>query len=422
MKNTNYKRIIISLIIILSLVLPVFVTDTVKAHAASKKTVRVATEKQLKSALKNSKVGTIILRTQTYNAITINSKKAKKKNIIIDAPNAVITNKSRFKSIELQNASKYIEAVSGNTITTTAAYAIEVAEGCSIKKLTMPFLMPEYVIRKGASIKSIVLKDEDHISSFDKKTGTLTFETIMEVTSYDDYNCYDCEDDVTDETHPEIYNAILDKSGRTLSYNHMGWQSDYTYEYKYDEDGNCLECSVINEETGLLERTTYRDYDDANNKVSENNKYHYQSYDYGLKYIYDKNGRLSRFISSSDESSEDTEYNYDEKGRVIGEKTDKFWFDNDGKLSSRRSWITKNEYDKNGCLIKSSISYDEGFSYNYTYEYDKNGNLVHYSYLLDDKGMQTSYEYKYEYDEYGNQTEGFYKYEDEWYSMVDYAG
>ena len=422
MKNTNYKKIIISLVMILSIVLPVFITNTVEAHAASKKTVRVATEKQLKSALKNSKVGTIILRTQTYNDITINSKKAKKKNIIIDAPNAVVTNKSKFKSIELQNAAKYIEAVSGNTITTTAAYVLEVAEGCSVKKLIMPYLLPGYIIRKGASIKSIVLKNLKHVSTFDKKTRTLSFETTGTWTSYD-YTYYgDDGDDVISEEYPEIYTAILDKSGRTLSYNYMGWQSDYTYEYKYDKNGNCTECRVTNEENGLLERTTYYDYDDGNNKVSENNEHSYHPYDYGVKYIYDKQGRLSEVISSSEEYSEETEYNYDEKGRVIGECTNKFWFENDGRLSSRRSWITKNEYDKNGNLVKSIISYDEGFSYNYFYEYDKEGNLVHYTNILDDKGMQSTYEYKYVFDEYGNQKEVFYKYEDEWYNMADYAG
>ena len=423
MKNTNYKKIIISLIIILSLVLPVLATNTIKAQAASKKTVRVATEKQLKSALKNSKVGTIILRTQTYNAITINSKKAKKKNIIIDAPNAVVTNKSKFKSIELQNAAKYIEAVSGNTITTTAAYLLEVAEGCSVKKLTMPYLMPEYIIRKGASIKSIVLKNLMHISSFDKKTGTLAFETTGIWTSYDDDLYYDDGgDDVISVEYIDSYTAILDKCGRTLSYNHMGWQFDYSYEYKYDEDGNCLECKTTNEENGLLETTIYYDYDDSNNKVSENYEHSYHPYDYGVKYIYDKKGRLSNEISSSDNYSEETEFNYDKKGRVIGEKTNKFWYEADGRLSSRKSWVTENEYDKNGNLIKSSIEYDEGFSYNYTYEYDKDGNLVYYKYILDDKGMESSFEYKYEYDEYGKQKEGFYKYEDEWYSMVDYAG
>ena len=36
--------------------------------------------------------------------------------------------------------------------------------------------------------------------------------------------------------------------------------------------------------------------------------------------------------------------------------------------------------------------------------------------------MQSTYEYKYVFDEYGNQKEVFYKYEDEWYNMADYAG
>ena len=81
----NIKKIfgvICALILVTSLFTGLFENFTVKA--ASKKTVRVTTQKELKKALKNSKVGTIILRTQIYDDFTISSKKAKKKNLIVE--------------------------------------------------------------------------------------------------------------------------------------------------------------------------------------------------------------------------------------------------------------------------------------------------------------------------------------------------
>ena len=75
-----------------------------KASAAEGNTVRVATQKELKKALKDSSVETIILRTNTYDSITISSKKAKNKKLIVDAYNSKITNKAKFKSITLISA------------------------------------------------------------------------------------------------------------------------------------------------------------------------------------------------------------------------------------------------------------------------------------------------------------------------------
>jgi len=134
MKKTT-KTLICSMLLVLSLIMPVFLQEKSEVEAASGKTVRVATEKKLKSALKNPKVDTIVFRSSTYRAITIKSSKAKAKKIVIDAPFAEITNTARFKKLELINAKKYTEAVSGNTIEVYRSYVLEVAEGVKVKKL-----------------------------------------------------------------------------------------------------------------------------------------------------------------------------------------------------------------------------------------------------------------------------------------------
>ena len=140
------KTAIFSLFLVLTLIMPLVLQETVDVKAASKKTVRVATEKQLKAALKDTKVGTIVLRTSSYKDITIKSGKTKKKKIIIDAPNAIVTNTARFKNVEVIKANEYIEAVSGNTVKLSSDVYLQVAEGVSVKKLVSSFsgASPEY--------------------------------------------------------------------------------------------------------------------------------------------------------------------------------------------------------------------------------------------------------------------------------------
>ena len=134
MKKTT-KTVICSLLLVLSLIVPVFLSETVETEAASGKTIRVATEKKLKSALKNKKVDTVVFRSSTYKAITISSTKAKAQKIVIDAPNAEITNTAKFKKVELIDAKKYTEAVSGNTIEAYNGDVLVVAAGIKVKKL-----------------------------------------------------------------------------------------------------------------------------------------------------------------------------------------------------------------------------------------------------------------------------------------------
>ena len=182
------KKVAKILAIVLVLAAVIIAVGEKPVSAAGKKTVRVFTEKQLKKALKNSSIGTIYFKTEIETNITINTKKAKKKNIIIDASNCNIINKSKFKSIELRGALSYTEDVSGNTITTNGYADFIISEGKSVKKVTFTSSTPVYVVRKGASIKTVAMNVDGDKGVFDKNTNTMTLQTKLyeEDCSWDD--------------------------------------------------------------------------------------------------------------------------------------------------------------------------------------------------------------------------------------------
>jgi hypothetical protein len=406
MKKTT-KTVICSLLLVLSLIVPVFLSETVETEAASGKTIRVATEKKLKTALKNKKVDTIVFRSSTYKAITISSTKAKAKQIVIDAPNAEITNTAKFKKVELINAKKYTEAVSGNTIEAYNGDVLVVAAGIKVKKLILSEpKYANYTILKNASIKSVVMADDGHKSTFDKKTRTLVFDTIGIWYSFDpDY--YGTEEGLVTEEFPLHYTAVLDKSGRILESTYKGWADDYRDEYKYDKNGNCIEHKRYN--LGYVEApelVTYYEYVYEGNRVVEVLDHHFDPDTVICKYAYDKNGRLTGSSESGSYYSEDNSYTYDKNGLLVLSITTKMWFENES-LSSRKSWKNTYTYDKNGCLIKQEDDYtDEHFSRLYTYEYDKAGNMIHsvettITYMGDGTMESEPFERWFEYDSLG---------------------
>ena len=95
----NLGKIIMALAVVICAVV---IANGVRVHADNGETVRVTNAKELTAAMKNAEVGTIILRTQVYQTITIKANKASKNQfLIIDAPNTVITNKAVFANINI---------------------------------------------------------------------------------------------------------------------------------------------------------------------------------------------------------------------------------------------------------------------------------------------------------------------------------
>ena len=377
------KTAIFSLFLVLTLIMPLVLQETVDVKAASKKTVRVATEKQLKAALKDTKVGTIVLRTSSYKDITIKSGKTKKKKISIDAPNAIVTNTARFKNVEVIKANEYIEAVSGNTVKLSSDVHLQVAEGVSVKKLVSSDAPVYYDIQKNGLIKSIVITDKNHKSTFDKETRTLTFETVGVSTSYAlDYDG-NTENPVTEE-YPIQYSAVL------------------------DESGNCIEWKRYDVRSGDPELTDYYDYVYEENRLVEETDHSSEPDGAKSKKVYDKDGRLAETNDSSPYYSEDAKYTYDKNGLLICEETTKMWFSGDGRLSSRKSIRTNYTYDKNGfLLIWENYLIDDHTKNIITYEYDKAKNMIHETRISKDSAVSgdelvyNELEFSYEYDELG---------------------
>ena len=286
------KKIIrfIGLICVLTLVLTLFtgLYGPEKVSAAESKTVRVATQKELKKALKDSLVSTIILRTDTYDSMTITSKKAKKKKLIVDAPDANIINTARFKSIVIKNANSYIEDVSGNTITTDITRDIEIAEGRSVKKMTITRFATDYIIRKGASIKSLAYNVDGNKSSYDAKTHTLKIK-VKEL----DYNTYDYYD--------VSYKLVIDEAGRItyLSYKDPYEKRLLESNIVYDENGNILDVKEHYADNGEVTFSQSYKYDENNNRIEADLNTEYEKSEETREY--DNAGRLVKISKKTDD-------------------------------------------------------------------------------------------------------------------------
>lgn len=353
------KTMFLSLMLVVALVMPSFMQVPVEAKTAGKKKVTVWNEKKLKSALKNPNVGTIEFTSSTHSEITIRSTKSKDKKIIITAPNANIKNTARFKNIDVIAAESYTEAVSGNTIKANKNF-IHVAENVEVKKLV--FTDPEevsYNLEKGASVKSLVIADDDHMSTFDRATRTLVFDTTS-----------------------ICYTAVLDESGRILSSTCTNSRMEYRKEFKYDETGEMIESKRYDLKSGDPELTSYfeykTEYKSDGSRYDETIDHIYDPTPVVYKYYYDSNGRLLESHISGAYFSENVKNTYDENGLLIYYEGSKSEIDKNNREYSK-SYTNTLSYDKNGMMIKQV--YEEEYRLTIqTYEYDKSGNCIRKTY------------------------------------------
>ena len=374
----TFRKIAIAFLLVVSMM--VGLAGTIDVQAASKKTVRVATEKELKAALKNSSVGTVILRTGTYDSITISSKKAKKKKIIVDAPNSIITNKSVFKSVEILSARKYIEDVSGNKVSSDGKTQIEIAAGKSMKKLTFSNLSVDFVIRKGAAIKSLSYENEYVSSSFNSKNRELIY--------CDTLNSF------MGKEYVKEYTLTLDKSGRVLSISREG---NALRTYKYDDNGNLLEDENKLSDTGEILQYIKSKYDKNDNMIAHSEEY--STFLYWEESEYDKNGNKTKGIGENGSGSFVYDIEYDSKGRMTRATVSMESEKSDSK------YVVEYTYNKQGYLIKQVEMVNDELDTVSEYEYDKSGNKIFFSYLVKDpKGDDRYMECKYSYDDLGNET------------------
>lgn len=382
------------------------IIGSVEIQAASKKTVRVLNQAELNKALKNSKVGTIILRTSSYDKITINSNKAKKKKIIIDAPSVVVENKSKFKSIEIQSAATYIENVSGNSITYLYSDYFIIADGKKVKKLTMKTFDTDYIVGKDASITTLQYDINGKKSSVDKKTGNLKVTCTFSIGDNWDYE----EVDV-------VYDIVLDGSGRITGFSYKNPEDGMVYktDVKYDKYGNFTEVKEADANGKVIRKRTY-EYDKNHNMTLLKNDEDGSSFT--SSYVYDSQGRYTSVGYESEYYNIKNTFEYDSNGRKTGMTTYSEYLYPGYEYVTE--YTTVNTYDKNGFILSVNEDYTDGHKCTQTYEYDKSGNNTYScrTEIMAD-GNTVKYEYKYTYDKYGELKESFMKFpgENEWTNM-----
>ena len=367
----------------------VIICSGVGVHADNGDTVRVSTAKELKSAIKNANVGTIIFKTDAFLNVTIKAdKKAKGKSLIIDAENSIITNKAVFADIDIRSAKQYTESVSGNNISLSDSYIPEgiiVSKKKKVKSFTVyssqGIFWNNFTLRNGAKISAYELifsGDEIPVkSSYNKSKKQVTIK---------------CSYDGCDRS----YTIKLDKNGRITSLDcESNWpEADYNESYTYDSNGNLLKSYGSENTSGNYStEVTYS----GNQRMKSVYKSEYESGEY--TFTYDKKGNLVHEeyigVGSIDGESFDfatvTDYEYDKNGRLTYERWEdsasgyfvetSYTYDSKGFQteqiinSSGSESVYKFKFNKAGDMIEKTYSC-EGYKETTTYEYDKLGNPI----------------------------------------------
>ena len=129
----------------------------IHAQAASTKSITVTNEKQLAAALKDNKVTRITIKTSKKASITIPTGKYAKKQLVIDAPKATITNKGNFRAISISDANEYTEKGEANKITIKDKNSLSFVEGASAKatKVTVSSNGKKLVVTDNGDLSSL---------------------------------------------------------------------------------------------------------------------------------------------------------------------------------------------------------------------------------------------------------------------------
>lgn len=388
--NKKLNKTLFRLIAVFAVVLTaMIVSNGIRVHADNGETVRVSTAKELKAAIKNADVGTIIIRTEAYIDITIKADKAaKSKSLIVDAKNADITNKAVFADINILSANSYTESAKGNSISLSDAYipdGFTVAKKKKVKSLIVydsyASFYSCYTLRKGAKISNLELVysggDEPVKSSYNKSKKQVTISC----------NSDGCE---------RSYTIKLDKSGRMISIKcKSNWpEADYEEAFKYDSNGNVVKNTGVENMSGEYSaEMTY-----AGNLIQKSvYKSSYSSSVY--TYEYDKKGNLTHYEYHNEDSMDGQTFvhasvadmEYDKKGRLtyeMWENIDSGYFHETSSIYDSNGFITEmtinssgsisvyqNKYNKAGDLIQTKYTC-EGFEEVTTYEYDELGVLI----------------------------------------------
>ena len=357
MKTKSFNVVGRLLLAIAIVILVAVVTGSVRVNAKGGEIVRVSTSKQLKEAIKNDNVGTIIFRTQANINVTIKADaKASEKFLIIDAERATVTNKAKFAGIEIISINKYNESVSGNKISLAddwVAGRITVSKKKQVESLTVNseygYFESQCTLRKGAKIKNITLVYAGGTAPVES-----TYNAKKRVITLDFVSRYDFKESIT---------IKLDKYGRVKKYVCAAGESESTCEYNFTYDSNGNRVKLVGEEYFGTKVTSVGTF---------------------------SGNLLQKKETVSDEGSSISEYKYDDNGRLIYEKTQYISENKDEKTTT----ISTYEYDEKGRLICETFEYVEsGYFTETVYEYNSKGFLTNE--YINNSGSETTYTYKY---------------------------
>ncbi|MBR5180595.1 MAG: S41 family peptidase [Lachnospiraceae bacterium] len=237
------RLIAVTLVLVMSIgLVPVSAKTTTKEIPY----VEVSSKAQLAKELKTAGEATIIFSTDTDAAITISSGKySKKKNLVISAPYATITNKAKFASVTIEAVYNYTEKVSGNNITVLSdGSTINVFNKKKVSKLTVNANNDLIVLKEKASIKNLDTSQAYGILLIDESNYTVTISRE----EFDKYQQFRDAFDVYDLANEYYYKdtdpvkiaegaayGVLDALGDpyTFYYNPQEWADMWT-----DDEGN----------------------------------------------------------------------------------------------------------------------------------------------------------------------------------------
>ena len=144
----------------------VMVIGLVPVSAAKKKSVTVSSLTDLYAKMTKSNVGKITYESNAAEKLTIYVKKLSKSekaviadiDLVINAPEATITNKLKFKSVTIKACKAYTEAANGNTITLADPETkFTVAKKKQVEKLTVKAAKANVVVKAKANIMDLVV-------------------------------------------------------------------------------------------------------------------------------------------------------------------------------------------------------------------------------------------------------------------------
>lgn len=129
-----HKRLLAIMLMFVVVLTTVFGTTTnIEVYAASK-AVTVETQKQLDAALKNSKVSKITIKSSAKKTLSIKKGTYSKKTLVVKGNRLTISNAGTFRSITVQDASKYTEKAKNNSIVVTDSKLSLVVDKAAVTK------------------------------------------------------------------------------------------------------------------------------------------------------------------------------------------------------------------------------------------------------------------------------------------------